>query len=190
MEDDAQATLATLDASRQVFREQIVAHQGRVVDMVGDSVLAVFETAIGAAQAATRIQAALTDRNTQLLEHRQMLFRIGIHLGDVIEKFDGTVYGDGVNIAARLESLTDPGGVTVSGIVHDVVGRRLQAASNRSASTASRTSQSRCVPIGFEVRANGRTLPPPQAHVSGGPTRIIGASALFTQVLSKRPRSR
>jgi adenylate cyclase len=127
MQDDAQATVATLDASRQVFRDQIVAHQGRVVDMAGDAVLAVFETAIGAAEAAMRIQAALTDRNTQLLEHRQMLFRVGIHLGDVIEKPDGTVYGDGVNIAARLESLADPGGMAVSGIVYDVVGRRLHA---------------------------------------------------------------
>ncbi len=127
MQDDEQATVATLDASRQVFREHIVAHQGRVVDMAGDSVLAVFETAIGAAEAAIQIQAALADRNTQLLETRKMLFRVGVHLGDVIEKSDGTVYGDGVNIAARLESLADPGGVAVSGMIHDVVGRRLHA---------------------------------------------------------------
>jgi adenylate cyclase len=127
MQDDAQATVATLDASRQVFREQIAVHQGRVVDMAGDAVLAVFETAIGAAEAAMRIQAALAERNTQLLDNRQMLFRVGVHLGDVIEKPDGTVYGDGVNIAARLESLADAGGVAVSGIVHDVVGRRLHA---------------------------------------------------------------
>src|SRR5215510_16398954 len=128
MQDDAQATVATLDASRQVFREHIVAHQGRVVDMAGDAVLAVFETAIGAAEAAMRIQAALTDRNTQLLEHRQMLFRIGVHLGDVIEKPDGTVYGDGVNIAARLQGLAEPGGITVSVAVHGAVGNRLAVA--------------------------------------------------------------
>jgi DNA-binding NtrC family response regulator/truncated hemoglobin YjbI len=186
MQDDAQATVATLDASRQVFREQIVAHQGRVVDMAGDAVLAVFETAIGAAEAAMRIQAVLTDRNTQLLEHRHMLFRIGVHLGDVIEKPDGTVYGDGVNIAARLESLAEPGGVAVSGIVHDVVGRRLQAGFE---SLGEHIVKNITEPVrAYRIRGEGETaapLPPSQAHLSGGPTPIICASALFKQVLAQ-----
>ena len=163
MQDDAQATVATLDASRQVFRDQIVAHQGRVVDMAGDSVLAVFETAIGAAEAAMRIQAALTDRNTQLLEHRQMLFRVGVHLGDVIEKPDGTVYGDGVNIAARLESLADPGSVAVSGIVHDVVGRRLQAGFE---SLGEHSVKNITEPVrAYRIRGEGETA----AHVTASP---------------------
>jgi DNA-binding NtrC family response regulator len=186
MQDDAQATVATLDASRQVFREHIIAHQGRVVDMAGDSVLAVFETAIGAAEAAMRIQAALTDRNTQLLEHRQMLFRIGVHLGDVIEKADGTVYGDGVNIAARLESLADPGGVAVSGIVHDVVVRRLHAGFE---SLGEHIVKNITEPVrAYRIRGEGETaatLPPPQAHLSGGPTPIICASALFQRALEQ-----
>ncbi len=186
MQDDAQATVATLDASRQVFRDHIVAHQGRVVDTAGDAVLAVFETAIGAAEAAMRIQAALTDRNTQLLEHRQMLFRIGVHLGDVIEKPDGTVYGDGVNIAARLESLANPGSVVVSGIVHDVVGRRLQAGfeSLGEHSVKNITESVRA----YRIRSEDETAapgPPPQAQVSGGPTQIICASALFHHVLAQ-----
>jgi class 3 adenylate cyclase len=184
MQDDAQATVATLDASRQVFRDHIVAHQGRVVDMAGDAVLAVFETAIGAAEAAMRIQAALTDRNTQLLEHRKMLFRVGVHLGDVIEKPDGTVYGDGVNIAARLESLADPGSVVVSGIVHDVVVRRLQAGFE---SLGEHSVKNITEPVrAYRIRGEGETaipLSPPQAALSGGPTQSICASALCKHVL-------
>jgi DNA-binding NtrC family response regulator/truncated hemoglobin YjbI len=186
MQDDAQATVATLDASRQVFRDHIVVHQGRVVDTAGDAVLAVFETAIGAAEAAMRIQAALTDRNTQLLEHRQMLFRIGVHLGDVIEKPDGTVYGDGVNIAARLESLANPGSVVVSGIVHDVVVRRLQAGFE---SLGEHSVKNITEPVrAYRIRGEDETAapgPPPQAQVSGGPTQIICASALFHHVLAQ-----
>jgi predicted ATP-dependent protease len=146
----------------------------------------VFETAIGAAEAAMGVQAALTDRNTQLLEHRQMLFRIGVHLGDVIEKPDGTVYGDGVNIAARLESLADPGSVVVSGIVHDVVVRRLQAGFE---SLGEHSVKNITEPVrAYRIRGEGETaatLPPPQAHLSGGPTQIICASALLTQVLAQ-----
>ena len=117
MQDDERATVAILDAYRGVFREQIEVHQGRVVDMAGDSVLAAFETATGAVDAALDIQTVLAVRNESLTESRRMLFRIGINLGEVIQKQDGTIYGDGVNIAARLESIGEPGGVTISGTV-------------------------------------------------------------------------
>ena len=86
--------------------------------MAGDSVLAVFETAIGAVNAALAIQEALSTEDSTVAEDRRMRFRIGVHLGDVIEKADGTVYGDGVNIAARLEGLAEPGGIAVSEAVH------------------------------------------------------------------------
>src|SRR5690349_8413981 len=125
MQQDDEATVATLEAYRAVFREKIQAHRGRVVDMAGDSVLAVFETATGAVRAAFEIQGVLADRNEVLPEARRMRFRIGINLGEVIERPDGTVYGDGVNIAARLESIGEPGGVTVSGTVFDQVKNRL-----------------------------------------------------------------
>src|SRR5262245_30006221 len=186
MQDDAQATVATLDASRQVFREHIAAHHGRVVDMAGDSVLAVFETAIGAVEAAMRIQAALADRNTQLLDNRQMLFRVGIHLGDVIENPDGTVYGDGVNIAARLESLADAGGVAVSGIVHDVVGRRLQAGFEY---LGEHIVKSIAEPVrAYRIRdasETAATAPHPPAGLRGGSLQIIFASELFAHVLAQ-----
>lgn len=126
MQADDEATVATLEAYRAVFREKIQAHRGRVVDMAGDSVLAVFEAATGAVRAAFEIQAALAERNEALPEARRMCFRIGVNLGEVIERPDGTVYGDGVNIAARLESIGEPGGVTVSGTVFDQVKNRVQ----------------------------------------------------------------
>ncbi len=186
MQDDDQATVATLDASRQVFQEHIVGHQGRVVDMAGDSVLAVFETAIGAAEAAMQIQAALADRNTHLLEHRKMQFRVGVHLGDVIEKSDGTVYGDGVNIAARLESLADPGSVAVSGSVHDVVGRRLHAGFDDLGEHLVKniTQPVRAYRIIGE-NETARIATPPHVDPRSGPSQIIFASDLFAQVLEQ-----
>jgi adenylate cyclase len=126
MQDDERATVATLDQYRAVFRDRIEANGGRVVDMAGDSVLSVFETATGAVTAALGVQAALAQANAPLPEGRRMRYRIGVNLGEVIEKADGTVYGDGVNIAARLESLAEPGGITISGSVHEQVESRLE----------------------------------------------------------------
>ncbi len=124
---DDRATVSVLDAARAVFRSHIEANQGRVIDMAGDSVLAVFDTATGAVGAALAVQAALMSAAQALPEERRMLFRIGVHLGDVIEKSDGTIYGDGVNIAARLEGLAVLGGVTISDAVHGAVRGKLAA---------------------------------------------------------------
>ena len=118
MAHDEQATVAALDAARTVFRTTIAAHDGRVIDTAGDSVLAVFETAAGAVTAAITVQQGLEALVEGLPADRRMRFRIGVHMGDVIEKADGTVYGDGVNIAARLEGLAQPGGIVVSDAVH------------------------------------------------------------------------
>jgi adenylate cyclase len=127
MSMDDHATLAALDAARGVFRGAIESHRGRVIDMAGDSVLAVFETATGAVTAALAIQETLNAALAAIPEDRRMRFRIGVHLGDVLEKVDGTVYGDGVNIAARLEGLAVPGGVVVSDAVHGAVRARVAA---------------------------------------------------------------
>ncbi|MBO9651598.1 MAG: hypothetical protein J7605_24090 [Variovorax sp.] len=127
MSSDELATIAALDAGRRIFRNHIETHQGRVVDMAGDSVLAVFDTAIGAITAALAIQEIINSSVAELPSERRMLFRIGVHLGDLIEKSDGTVYGDGVNIASRLEGLAEPGGVTISGVVQEAVRSRLRA---------------------------------------------------------------
>jgi adenylate cyclase len=124
---DDSATVASLDAARAVFRTQIESNHGRVIDMAGDSVLAVFETAAGAVTAAVAVQHTLSVASEAAPHDRQMRFRIGVHMGDVIEKADGTVYGDGVNIAARLEGLADPGGITVSDAVHGTVRGKVSA---------------------------------------------------------------
>ena len=118
---DEQATLNTLNAYRTVFREHISTHDGRVVDTSGDSILAVFDSVVEAVQSAIEVQRELEARNDALTAERRMQFRIGVNLGDVIEQDDGTVYGDGVNIAARLETLAPAGGITLSGQVHDFV---------------------------------------------------------------------
>jgi len=127
MSADERGTVAALDAARALFRSQIETNQGRVVDTAGDSVLAVFETATGAVAAALAIQQALDAASSELPEERRMRFRIGVHLGEIIEKPDGTVYGDGVNVAARLEGLTQPGGITVSDSVRSAVRNKVEA---------------------------------------------------------------
>ncbi len=124
---DEAGTVSALDAAREVFARHIVAQTGRVVDMAGDSVLALFETAAGAVNAALAVQDEIAERSAGQAEDCRMRFRIGIHLGDVIEKADGTIYGDGVNTAARLESLADAGGVSVSDTVECAVRHRVPA---------------------------------------------------------------
>ncbi len=127
MQGDEKSTMAALEAARAVFRAQIEANNGRVMDMAGDSVFAVFDTASGAVQAAHEVQKTLNAHARDLPQDRQMRFRIGVHLGDVMEKSDGTVFGDGVNIASRLEALAEPGGITVSDAVQGAVRGKVQA---------------------------------------------------------------
>jgi adenylate cyclase len=127
MNCDECGTVAALDTARTVFRTTIDANRGRVIDMAGDSVLAIFETASGAVASALAIQAELGRRSADVAADCRMLFRIGIHLGDVFEKGDGTIFGDGVNIAARLEGIAEPGGVTVSDAVQAAIRQRIDA---------------------------------------------------------------
>lgn len=127
MGEDEQATVSTLKAYREVFAQHIIVHEGRVVDTTGDALLAEFPSAIEAVHSAVAIQRELSGRNVSLPEHRKMRFRIGVNLGDVTED-DGALYGDGVNIAARLESLAEPGGVCISGTVYDQVEGKLPIA--------------------------------------------------------------
>ena len=125
MSRDERSTLSALDAAREVFKSRIDAYHGRVIDMAGDSVLAVFETAVGAVEAAQAIQDALKPNADATPPDKQLRFRIGIHLGDVIEKTDGTVYGDGVNIAARVQTKAPPGGICLSQTVYDTVKNKM-----------------------------------------------------------------
>ena len=127
MTADEHATISALDGARAVFAACVASRSGRVVDMAGDSVLAVFPAAAGALDAALAVQARLNADADEAPAERCVRYRIGVHVGDVIEKSDGTVYGDGVNIAARLQALADPGGVCVSDAVRGAVRHRVAA---------------------------------------------------------------
>ena len=124
MGDDEVATVKTITEYREVMTGLIKYHHGSVVDAKGDNVLAEFPSVVDAIQCAVEIQKELKNKNGDLPEHRKMEFRIGVNLGDVIEK-DETIYGDGVNIAARLESLADGGGICISGTAFDQVVKKV-----------------------------------------------------------------
>ena len=118
MAHDEEAALATLSAHRAIADELIVAFHGRIANTAGDSVLAEFASVVDAVRCAIEIQRKIAAANDELPEERRMLFRIGIHVGDVMVK-DGDIFGDGVNVAARLQTLTDAGGICVSRGVRD-----------------------------------------------------------------------
>ena len=124
MGDDEVATVRTLTEYRAAIADAVQRHGGRVVDAPGDNVLAEFASVVDAVEAAVEIQREVRRRNETLPASRRMRFRIGINLGDVIA--DGPrIYGDGVNIAARLEGLAEAGGIGLSGTAYDQVEGKL-----------------------------------------------------------------
>ena len=127
MGDDEEGTVRTLMAYRQVMSDSIRRYRGRVVDSPGDNLLAEFAGAVDAVQAAIAMQTELRAKNEALPLHRRMEFRLGINLGDVIVEGE-QIYGEGVNIAARLEGLAEPGGICISGTVYDQVEGKLALA--------------------------------------------------------------
>src|SRR5438128_4313620 len=124
MGEDEEATIRTLTTYRQVMTTLIQQHRGRVVDSPGDNLLAEFASAVDAVRCAVEVQHELRVRNTELPDQRKMEFRIGINVGDVIIEGE-RLYGDGVNIAARLEGLAEPGGICISGTVYDQIKNKL-----------------------------------------------------------------
>jgi adenylate cyclase len=124
MREDEKGTVRTLNAYKEVMTGLIQHHHGRVVDSTGDNLMAEFASVVDAVECAVQIQKELKTRNGELPENRRMEFRIGINLGDVIEE-EERIYGDGVNIAARLESLSEAGGICMSGKAYDEVRNKL-----------------------------------------------------------------
>jgi adenylate cyclase len=124
MHEDESATVRDLKAHQSVILPLIGRHGGRIIDTAGDGILAEFPSVIGATECAVEIQTVMAERNEAVLESRRMRFRIGINLGDVIHD-ETRIYGDGINIAARLEALAEPGGVLVSNTVYDQVRGKL-----------------------------------------------------------------
>jgi adenylate cyclase len=108
----------------ELLEPKIGEHRGRIVKTTGDGVLAEFASVVGAVRCAAEIQGAMADRDLDLAEEQRQRFRIGVNLGDVIVD-GGDIYGDGVNIAVRVEGLAAPGGICVSGTVRDHIGERL-----------------------------------------------------------------
>jgi adenylate cyclase len=125
MDDNEEVTIQTLNDYREVMSNLIQQRSGRVVDTTGDNLLAEFASAVDAVNCAVEIQRELAERNSELPESRKMQFRIGVNVGDVIQEGD-RIYGDGVNIAARIEELADAGGVSISGRVYDQVENKLE----------------------------------------------------------------
>ena len=114
MSADPAQTVTDLDVVRGIVEAQVRHYGGHVTDLAGDAIIAVFDTAVGAIYAAQAVQAETSVRADGQAEERQMRLRIGIHMGEILQKSDGTVYGDGVNLAARIESVAPVGGIAVS----------------------------------------------------------------------------
>ena len=124
MDDNEEATVRTLTSYRTAIADLVQQFRGRIVDTTGDNILSEFTSVVDAVNCAVEIQRDLAERNTELPHNRKMQFRIGVNLGDVIEE-EGRIYGDGVNIAARVESMAEAGGICISGRAYDQVENKL-----------------------------------------------------------------
>jgi TolB-like protein/class 3 adenylate cyclase/Tfp pilus assembly protein PilF len=124
MRDDEEATIRTLTTYRKAITNLIQQYRGRLVDATGDNLLSEFTSVVDAVNCAVEIQRELAERNAELPDGRRMQFRIGINLGDVVEEGE-RIYGDGVNIAARMEGLAEGGGICISGTTYDQVKHKI-----------------------------------------------------------------
>ena len=145
MSQDEVGTLRTLTAHREIMDRLIAEHGGRIANTAGDSVLAEFPSAVDAVQCAIAVQEALAQANQDIPEERRLQFRIGVHVGDVMVR-GGDLLGDGVNIAARLESIADPGGICISEAAYGYVRKAVPSALPILDHRRSRTSRSRSGP--------------------------------------------
>ena len=179
MARDEEGTIRVLAAHRAVIDGIIAFHQGRIVGTAGDSVLAEFPSAVEGVRCATEIQDAIKTRNDSLPEERRMLFRIGVNLGDVVVK-NGDLLGDGVNVAARLQSIAEPGGICISSSVYDQITGKLDLGFR---DIGDQTLKNISRPI-HVYRVSGATQPvragpplPKPARRSGKGTLAAGAAA-------------
>jgi class 3 adenylate cyclase len=131
MNDNEVETIATLTSYREIMIAAIKKYGGRVIDSVGDNLLAEFSSVLDAVECSVEIQKNHKDKNDELPDKRRMKFRIGINLGDVIEEEEEQrIYGDGVNIAARIQGLAEGGGICISGSVYDQIENKLRFSYN------------------------------------------------------------
>ena len=183
MGEDEEQTLRVFRGHKKVFESVVAMHNGRIFNTAGDAILAEFPSAVEAVRCATDIQAALRTRNDQLPPNRQVRFRIGINLGDILIQGQDLM-GDGVNVAARLQTAAEPGGVCISGTVHDQIRNKLSM-SFQSLGEMSFKNISQPVRTFSITDAEGSgPLPSRQpAVVAGGKTKWIAAGVALTVVL-------
>jgi len=185
MSEDEGATVRMLTAYREVMTTLIQQHNGKVLDSTGDNLLAEFASVVDAVQCAVSVQKEIQSRNAGLPENRRMQFRIGINLGDVIEEGD-RIYGDGVNIAARLEGLAEPGGICISKTAFDHIESKLPYGYEY---IGDQTVKNIPKPVGaYRVQMEPRvTVPESEEAKPARPERrrtyFIGAAALAVLVL-------
>jgi adenylate cyclase len=175
MEADEEGTLATLRQYRDAMARLIAAHGGRVVNTWGDGLIADFPSVVEAVRAAVDVQNELAGHNAGRPTDTRMLFRIGINLGDVIEEGDD-IYGDGVNVAARLQSSAPPGGIVISRTVHDQVRNKVAVGfdflGNLAVKNMEEEVPSYAVRIGggeYHDKRNGQPAIPPDATTAAAP---------------------
>ncbi len=197
MEEDEEATVETLTAYRETITSLIQQHRGRVVDSPGDNLLAEFASVVDAVQCSVETQELLKAKNAQLPEDRRMNFRIGINLGDVIEE-GSRIYGDGVNIASRIEALADPGGICIAMSVYNQIKKKLvldyEDMGEHTAKNISEPIRVYRVPLGREVAAvkagalkKAKLRSWQWASLAVAMVVIIVAGALVTQYYILRP---
>ncbi|MGQ0547893.1 MAG: adenylate/guanylate cyclase domain-containing protein [Betaproteobacteria bacterium] len=168
--EDELGTVRVLTACREAAAEAIVRHGGRVVDMAGDNVLAEFPSAVNALEAARAMQAQIDGCNDKLPDDKRLVFRIGVNLGEVVVD-EGRLYGDGVNVAARIEALAEPGGICVSGKVYDEVRRKLDLDFE---DLGERALKNIAAPVRvYRVRADGRGAPAPAGAAAAKPSIVV-----------------
>jgi adenylate cyclase len=203
MGEDEVATVRTLAEYRGVVAGVVAAHGGRIVDMPGDNILAEFASARAAVEGALAMQRELALRNAQLPEPRRMGFRVGVNLGDIITE-NGRIYGDGVNIAARVESLADAGGICVSGKVYEEVRGKLDLSfedlgEHELKNIAAKVRVWRVAALGAPAatrfdqpsrRAKPSIIVLPFANMSGAPEQEYFADGLTEDILTDLSRFR
>ncbi len=153
MADDEDATLERLQTYRDIMRDQFSRYEGHEINTWGDAIIAEFDSVVEAVRCAVDIQSALESRNNLLPVAERLRFRIGINLGDVIHQGDN-IYGDGVNVASRLEGRAEPGGIMVSKSVHDFAARQLAVGFDFAGEQVAKPGEEPIV--GYKVRFPGR----------------------------------
>jgi class 3 adenylate cyclase len=184
MGEDEEQTLRVFRGHKKVFESVVAMHNGRIFNTAGDAILAEFPSAVEAVRCATDIQAALRTRNDQLPPNRQVRFRIGINLGDILIQGQDLM-GDGVNVAARLQTAAEPGGVCISGTVHDQIRNKLSM-SFQSLGEMSFKNISQPVRT-FSITDAEGSGPLPSKHpapATGGKTKWIAAGVALVVVLA------